>query len=108
MTAAAYDFTIRQGATFQRVLTYKDAAGALVNLTGYTGRMQVRRGNTLLATASVSLGGSAGTITVTIPKETTAALPVVEADYDLFLTSAGGLADCLLAGTLTVEGAVSR
>ncbi|WP_279631030.1 hypothetical protein [Rathayibacter sp. VKM Ac-2759] len=40
--AGKYNFTIEQGVAFTRVVTWKDASGALVNLTNKTARMQVR------------------------------------------------------------------
>lgn len=42
MAAGIYDIIIEQGADWRLVLTWKDEAGAPVNLTGYTARMQVR------------------------------------------------------------------
>ena len=36
MPAGRYDFTIEQGADFDRVLTCKDAAGNLIDFTGLT------------------------------------------------------------------------
>lgn len=34
--AGRYDFTIEQGATFSRQVTWQDESGAGINLTGYT------------------------------------------------------------------------
>lgn len=42
MPAGKYSFTIEQGATFQLSLQYKDSNGEPVDLTGYSGRMQIR------------------------------------------------------------------
>ena len=42
MAAGRYSFTIEQGATFQLELQYKDANQTPINLTGYSGRMQIR------------------------------------------------------------------
>lgn len=42
MSAGIYDTIIEQGATFSRVFTYQDSAGAGINLAGFSGRMQVR------------------------------------------------------------------
>lgn len=42
MPAGKYSFTIEQGATFQLSLQYKDSLGNPVDLTGYSGRMQIR------------------------------------------------------------------
>lgn len=42
MAAGRYSFTIEQGATFQLELQYKDANQTPINLTDYSGRMQIR------------------------------------------------------------------
>ena len=39
MPAGRYDFTIEQGADFDRVLTCKDAAGNLIDFTGLNARL---------------------------------------------------------------------
>ncbi len=43
--AGKYNFTIKQGATFGFGLVWKDSDGDLVDLTGYTARMQLRYGS---------------------------------------------------------------
>jgi len=42
MAAGQYNFTIEQGATLKKQFTYKDSAGAEVDLNGYDVRMQIR------------------------------------------------------------------
>jgi hypothetical protein len=53
MAAGRYSFTIEQGATLSFELQYTDVDGLPVDLTGYTGFMQIRSG----------YSGSAGTVT---------------------------------------------
>lgn len=53
-TPAAYNMIVTRGATWEDEFTYKDAAGAVINLTGYEARMQVR-----------TLAGQYGTSTAT-------------------------------------------
>jgi len=53
MAAGRYSFTIEQGATLSFELQYTDADGLPVDLTGYTGLMQIRSG----------YSSSAGTVT---------------------------------------------
>jgi hypothetical protein len=43
MGAATYNFTIEQGATFSKVITWKDSTGAGINLTGYTISGKIKR-----------------------------------------------------------------
>jgi hypothetical protein len=42
MAAGKYSFTIEQGATLNFEIQYRDAVGAPIDLTGYTGKMQIR------------------------------------------------------------------
>ena len=61
MAAGKYSFVIEQGATLNFELQYTDANGSPVDLTGYTGFMQIRSG----------YSGSAGTVTyLTFPSLT--------------------------------------
>ena len=112
-----YDFTIYQGATFNRVLTWKVGTPATnVNLTNYTARMQLR--TTPAATASVLelttanariiLGGSSGTITLAISAADTAALAANQYAYDLELIAGNGEVTRLLEGFATVDAEVTR
>ena len=120
MAAGTYDFTIEQGATFSRVLTWRDDAGALVNLTGYTARMHLRTSITAVdppaltltdANSRIILGGAAGTITLALTATETAALGTPGAAstfvYDLELVS-GATVTRLLEGTVTVDPEVTR
>lgn len=42
MAAGRYSFVIEQGSTFSLELQYKDANGNPINLTDYSGKMQIR------------------------------------------------------------------
>jgi hypothetical protein len=112
-----YDLLIDQGATLNIVATWKDSSGTPINLTGYTARMSVRA--TFTSSSSVldlntsnggiTLGGSAGTITITASATTTAALTApFSGVYDLELVSGGGVVTRLLEGTATVSPEVTR
>ena len=115
MAATTYDITIEQGATFSQLVTYKES-GVAVNLTGYTARMQVR--STLesattvveLTTANsrITLGGAAGTISLTISATDTAALTAGRGVYDLELVSGSGIVTRLLQGVATISRNVTR
>ena len=114
MGAGIYHMKLDQGSTFSLVLTYKDSNGDAINLTGYTARMQMRRNHEDTAlieltteNGRIALGGSAGTVTLTIAAGDTAALPPIEGVYDLELVS-GSIVDKLLAGTFSVAREVTR
>jgi hypothetical protein len=115
MAATTYDILIEQGATFSQLVTYKDN-GVAVNLTGYTARMQVRAtlesASTLVelttANGRIALGGTAGTITLTISATDTAALTSGRGVYDLELVSGSGIVTRLLQGVATISRNVTR
>jgi hypothetical protein len=62
MAAPVYNTTVERGSTFQLTVTYKDASGTAVNLTGWTFRMQVRQA----PTSDVILTSEGGSPTIAI------------------------------------------
>jgi hypothetical protein len=109
------DLLIPQGATFSRVIRWK-ADNANVNLTGYTARMQLRTSAEAIATledlttenGGITLGGTAGTITLSLTATETAALPATRAVYDLELISSGGVVTRLVEGVATITRNITR
>lgn len=116
MPAAIRNFAIDQGATFNQVITWKDSAGAPINLTGYSARMQARKnknaGDVLVELTTqngrIILGGSTGRITLNIPASVTAAFNWTRGLYDLELVRADGEVSRLLQGELTVSVGMTR
>lgn len=110
------NFEIQQGDSFNDVWTITDNAGALVNLTGYTGRMFIRDdledASTLLeittANSRMTLGGAAGTVTFAVSAALTAALPAKACVYDLELTSSGGIVTTWVRGNVVIRRKVTR
>jgi hypothetical protein len=115
-----YDIEIKQGSVFRRSITYKDSTGALVNLTGYTARMQVRPKYTSVdklvditsspsGHGSITLGGVAGTIVILIHSAHTATLDApAKAVWDLELVEPGGEADRILEGAVVITPEVTK
>lgn len=116
MPAANYDFEIEQGATFQRVISWKDSSGNPINLTGYSARMQCRKNRsapTPIFTATtqngkLSISGSQGIITLSIPASETDLFDFSSAVYDLEIESSGGIVTRLLEGAVTLSKSVTR
>jgi hypothetical protein len=113
-----YSPNCRRGESFSRVLTWRDGSGALVNLTGYTAKLQLRQrlrsgvGDTpvdeFTESAGLTLGGADGTITWAMTPAETTALPVGALAYDLRLTSGTGNVVFLVYGYLNVQEAVTQ
>jgi hypothetical protein len=119
MAAAKINLTVEQGATFIRTFVWKDGKNKPVNLTGYSAALQVREtaalsSPVLLELGSVppetgiTLGGTAGTITIEISDETTAALTFKKGVYDILLTPSNGKNVRILQGSFTVSPAVTH
>jgi hypothetical protein len=116
MSAAIYNATIDQGATFTLQVTYKDENGVPINLTGYTAAMQIRQNYNdsaaLITLTSPSGGivitGATGTINITISAEQTGSLDEGFYVYDLEITSTANVVTRLIQGQFTVAPEVTR
>lgn len=128
MAAGKYNFTIEQGTTFKLELAYKDSSGSAIDLTGYSGRMQIRpdyadNTNTsyIYLSSSLNVDGTglnfsgssglnppaSGTIGVYISAPTSSKLNFDTAFYDLELESSG-IVTRLLQGTIKLSREVTR
>lgn len=116
MAAGTYDFLIEQGATFTATITWRDVNDVPVNLTGYTARMQIRPSEAsatvtlelTTANARITLGGSAGTISLNVTATDTALLGAGAYVYDLELISGSAVVTRLLQGAATIDAEVTR
>lgn len=114
--AGDYDFTVDQGATFNNVLTWKNSDNTPINLTGYTARMQVRADydatvivlELTTTNGRITLGGSAGTITLNVAATVMAAVNYGKYVYDIELISSGGVVTRLLMGNFTIRPEVTK
>jgi hypothetical protein len=116
MTAAVVDLTIEQGATFAQLLIWKDSAGSLINLTGYTARMQIRPtvdSDTVIASLTTENGGISlsvinGSISLSIPAAYTALMTFVTAVYDLEMIATDATVTRLIQGAVVLSKEVTR
>jgi hypothetical protein len=120
MSAGKYNFTCEQGATFDRIITYKDSDGVAVNLSNYTANMHIREyaGGPLLAafssnstsngacvidgTVEASEDGANGNVRVFMAAANTSILPTKSLRYDLELRSQTGYVTRLIEGKFNV------
>ena len=127
MAAGNYSFTIEQGTTVNFEVQYTDSGSNPINLTGYSGKMQIRSNfandqPTTYATLSSSLApdgtglnfsGSAGnkpptsgSIGIYISAASSSAFNFAKAKYDLEITS-GSTVTRLLQGVVTLSKEVT-
>ena len=115
MAAGTLDFTIEQGATFNLLLTWKINT-VPVNLTNWTARLQARIDvedtevilSLTTSNGGITLGGSAGTISLDQTATQTALLPAGTYVYDLELISGVGAVTRLVQGELLISPEVTR
>jgi hypothetical protein len=114
-TAAPFDITVQQGATWSVQLQFKSFTGAPVDLTDYTASAQIRPSYAadaalLAAFTCVVTDPTHGIVTVTLTSAQTAALAApASAVWDLFLTNTtSGTALRVLAGKVQIVARVTR
>lgn len=127
MSAASHDLAIEQGATYVLSVVYQQPNGSPFDLTGCNARMQIRkaRGMPALLTlvdvpqvidaagdqpvSAITLGGTTGSIIITIPASDTYQLTIAKAVYDLYITfpvraqATEGVVVRLLEGAVAVD-----
>jgi hypothetical protein len=108
-----YNITAYQGATYKLDLVWSIGTAA-VDLTNYTAEMQVRESVasssavlSLSTDSEITLGGTAGTINVTVDAEEMQATPAGTFIYDLELNS-GGEVTRLIQGNFVIQPEVTR
>jgi len=110
MPSAKHELRIEQGANFDVSITYYDSTGAVVNLTSYTARAKFRTtySDTAILTLTtenggITLGGAAGTISLSVTATATAALSAPSKGvYDLELANPSGNVTRIMEGKYIV------
>lgn len=113
---AEYNFTIPQGSDVTLPITLKDEHDAVMNLTGYTVAMQLRRQKNsrtaidTLTTANgrASVDGTHGKFTLAFPHAVTEGYPATRLVYDIEITSTQNERTRILEGVITVTPEVTR
>lgn len=115
MPAGKYSFVIEAGATLNFQFTLY-SAGSKWDLTDYEARMDIREDidspTALISLDSdgngITLGGSAGTVEITIDADTTTTFPAGRYVYDLELESLDGTVWRVLQGKVQVRPEVTH
>ena len=129
MASGRYSFTIEQGSTLNFEIQYKNSSGSYVDLSGYSGKMQIRsnyadNSPVTYITLSSSLqpdgtglnfSGSngvtspvSGSIGVFISAQSSSLLSFDSALYDLEITSSGSIVTRILEGQVKLSKEVTR
>ncbi|MBF9235576.1 hypothetical protein [Microvirga alba] len=129
MAAGIYDIIIEQGADWRLVMTWKDAEGAPVNLSGYTARMQVRETfasksklfELTTENGRITLAAADGVITLHLPAAVSAAAVINPAKlawidgkqaaqmvFDVEMIDAAGVVTRLIQGSVLFVPEVTK
>jgi uncharacterized protein (UPF0261 family) len=118
--AGRLDLTIEQGASYELPLALQHSDGTVYNLTGYTGRGQIRkyhRSTSIVASFTVTISTPTdGTLTLTLTATETATMPCGEEItdekskyvYDLEIVHTTGTVKRILDGYVYVSPEVTR
>lgn len=115
MIPGKYNIICPQGSTFNKQFTWS-IENTPVDLTSYSARMQVRECaesdfkilDIDTSTYAITLGGTAGTISIYLDALTTSEFVAKEYVYDLELVSSGGEVTRLIEGNFVVTPEVTR
>ena len=105
-----YDFYCQKGGTFRRKLRLKKD-GVPVDLTGWTGKSQVRTepdGGELLCEIGVTIDTENSAVILTITAETTAGFAVGNYAWDIRLTNDEDVSRYYLGGKFVVVPSVTE
>ena len=109
--AGFVELTLEQGANFSVSMDLKDAAGSILNLSGYTVAAQMRKSyysNTSTEFSISVTDAGAGQITMTMSSANTANVTPGRYVYDVLLTSGAGVKSRIIEGIVTTLPSVTR
>jgi hypothetical protein len=113
---AVVDLVIQQGSDFSHVVSVLDTSGAILNLTGYTARMQIRAYVDSITTledmttgnGKIGLNGPAGQLTLQLTSAVTAAYTWRSGVYDLEVASSGNIVTRIMQGNISLSPEVTH
>lgn len=110
MSAYVHNLTILGGADFNQEYDMLETGGEPINLTGYTGKSQIRKHKNSGTAVSFNVGfldRVNGKINISIPSWTTSKLKEGRYVYDILFTSPGGKKEIVLEGRINVRAGIS-
>lgn len=108
--ATKANIIIDQGTTFSTVITLADENGDAINLTGYSANSQIRKhySSSNSQSFSISLGGTLGTVTLSLTSTQTSNLVAGRYVYDVEVVSTSNVVSRIVEGIVTVTPEVTR
>lgn len=107
--AQKLNLIIDQGTTFVTIFNVNDDAGDALDLSGYSGRAQMRKHYTSsTSTAFTVVVANSGTVSLEMTSNTTTNLTAGRYVYDVELIDGAGAVSRVVEGMLTVTPEVTR
>lgn len=108
--ATKANLIIDQGTTFSSSISLTDDNGDAIDLTGYTGRSQMRKHYTSSNSQSftVTLNSTEGTVNLSLSASQTSNLVAGRYVYDVEIVSSANVVSRIIEGIVTVTPEVTR
>lgn len=108
--ATKANLVIDQGSDFSTTITLSDPDGNLIDLSGFTGRSQIRKHYTSLTAVEmgVILDVQTATITLTLSSTQSSNLAAGRYVYDVEITNQANVVSRIVEGIVTVTPQVTR
>jgi hypothetical protein len=110
MEPATHDLTIYRDRDFSQTFYFKNL-GVAMDLTGYTGKAEIRENKdaaALIVALQVTVDPLIGSIVISLTDTQTILLPVGDMVWDLVLTDPHGARQNYIEGQVKVVGTVTR
>lgn len=116
MAATRLDIVIEQGVRFDRSIQVRNKDGTVKNLTGYSGRMQIRPSyasatvllDATTANGMVTINAPGGVVTITIGADITTPMTWTSGYYDVEIFSSAADVIRILQGSASLSLEVTR
>jgi len=102
------NIVIEQGTTFSVAFDVEDDSGTALNLTGYTGRSQLRKHYSSTANTPFTVNVANGSVTLSLTANQTANVVAGRYVYDVELVDSNGVVSRLIEGIASVTPEVTR
>lgn len=118
MASNTYNFKVNQGSDQTFHLRLKDSTGEIIQLSGYSARMQVRRAvwsanvvddlSSFGDDSRISIDAENGRMSLRFPHSITETYPAASLVYDIEIKSESGEITRILQGKISVSAEVTR
>jgi hypothetical protein len=114
--ATQHDINVKQNANFELNVAAKNSDGTVMDLNGYSGKMQVRENaadpdvlmEASTANSRITINVTTGVVSVLVPADITNVMTWDSGVYDLFVFTTTANRKCLAEGNASFSRAVTQ